>query len=586
MSINLVGRILLSQFRVDSFVAAGGMGAVYRVWDLKRNTPLAMKVLHADLADDPLILKRFKREANALKKLTHPNIVRFYGFYQTEEVAFLLEHYVDGRTLKEVLHERDSGQLSVEESLVYLKAISAALGYAHAHGVIHCDLKPGNVMIDQGGAIYVTDFGIARHAESVSTTLGFSGTAAYMAPEQCRAEPVSPQTDVYAMGILLYEMLTGARPFRGDEKDIPIAGTVNERVRYAQIHLPPPDPHQHNYAIPGALSSVISSALTKKPEERYHNTRDLFEAASRAVSVSPDAIPDRISVRIDQFDAIQAPNTPREQFTVRDAWRQGVRGFPVQLGLPLWVPVAGVVALLMLILGFVFVRRGGHSPLGSASLPDENTAVVERSDNNLGAIDANLTQGGTPTITLPTDTPVPIVTPTSEPEPTATVPSCAIRPLGEFASLWSRYEEELGCADYAEPRLIADAEQLFQQGHMFWRADIDIYYVIYDGGGARSGDWSQYDGKYNEGGLAACPELAPPDFVKLASGFGNVWCALGGENADIGWALDDQYGFGAGQGVIRVHDFQSGTIFQDSDGWAQGLVYLLFSDGQFIRAAL
>src|SRR5512136_323038 len=117
MSINLIGKVLLNQYRVEAFIASGGMGAVYRVWDLKRNVPLAMKVLHADLAEDPSVFKRFKREANALKKLAHPNIVPFYGLFQTGEFAFLLERFVDGPSLKDILRKRQGKPMPVEEAL-------------------------------------------------------------------------------------------------------------------------------------------------------------------------------------------------------------------------------------------------------------------------------------------------------------------------------------------------------------------------------------------------------------------------------------------------------------------------------------
>ena len=186
MSSQIVGQVIENQYRVDAFIASGGMGAVFRVWDLKRNAPLAMKVLHADLAEDPSIFKRFQREANALKKLTHPNIVPFYGLHHTQDFTFILEAYVDGPTLKDVLRAQNGKPMPISETLAYLKALSAALGYAHVHGVVHCDVKPGNVIIDRGGQVYLTDFGIARHAESTTTTLGAAGTPAYMAPEQIR----------------------------------------------------------------------------------------------------------------------------------------------------------------------------------------------------------------------------------------------------------------------------------------------------------------------------------------------------------------------------------------------------------------
>src|SRR3972149_638759 len=246
MSTNPIGQTLLHQYGVDAFIAPRGMGAVYRVWDLKRNVPLAMKVLHAELAEDPSVFKRFQREARALQKLAHPNIVPFYGLFQAQDIAFLLERFVDGPTLKDILRQRQGKPLPIEETLAYLKALSAAIGYAHANGVVHCDIKPGNVMIDPGGNVYLTDFGIARHTESITTsTVGAAGTPAYMAPEQIRGEQVTPATDVYALGVLLYEMLTGQRPFRGDDEGTESSGaTAAERIRYAHVHREPPDPRQ------------------------------------------------------------------------------------------------------------------------------------------------------------------------------------------------------------------------------------------------------------------------------------------------------------------------------------------------------
>jgi serine/threonine protein kinase len=299
MSGNLIGQVLLNQFRVDAFVASGGMGAVYKVWDLKRNVPLAMKTLHPELAEDPAVFKRFKREARALQKLTHPNIVPFYGLYQTHDFAFLLEAYIDGHSLRDILRSRNGQPLLLSEVLVYLKALSAALGFAHAHDVVHCDVKPANVMLDQGGNIFLTDFGIARHADSTSTTMATVGTAAYMAPEQVRGEPVNAASDVYALGVMLFEMLTGARPFRGTESGTESAGaTANERIRFAHLHLPPPDPRSLQPDIPESIASVIQKSLAKTPSERYSSTNDLLVSILEAAGINLSDIPDRASLGI------------------------------------------------------------------------------------------------------------------------------------------------------------------------------------------------------------------------------------------------------------------------------------------------
>jgi len=205
---NLIGQIFLNQFRVEAFIASGGMGAVYRVTDLKRNCPLAMKVLHADLADDPSVFKRFEREAQALQKLRHPNIVPFYGLFQSQGQPFLLEEFIEGNSLQGILRERNGQPLPVEETIIYMKGLCAALHYAHANKVVHCDVKPGNVLVNRQGNIFLADFGIAKFIDATTTmTMGGAGTPAYMAPEQIAGRSVAPATDIYALGVMLFEML-------------------------------------------------------------------------------------------------------------------------------------------------------------------------------------------------------------------------------------------------------------------------------------------------------------------------------------------------------------------------------------------
>ena len=310
-----IGQVLLGKYRVDQFIGAGGMGVVYQVWDLARDVPLAMKVLNADINEDPAQLRRFQREANELKRLSHPHIVPFYGFEISGETAFLLEGYIDGADLKRVLDSRPGKRLPIPEALIYLKAICPALGYAHANGVVHCDIKPSNVMIDRGGSIYLTDFGVARHVESTITSFSGAGTPGYMAPEQIRHAAVSPATDIYALGAMLFEMLTGRRPFRGDEKGSEAGGdTPGERVRYAHQYLPPPDPRAFNPAIPPALAQVILRALMKNPAQRYQNTREFFLAACQAAGLNPEQVGTRMTLPVGMSEQeTQAPPPLRAQ---------------------------------------------------------------------------------------------------------------------------------------------------------------------------------------------------------------------------------------------------------------------------------
>ena len=295
MSSNLIGQIILGRYRVDAFIEAGGMGVVYRIWDLTRSVSLAMKVLHEDLSEDPSVWKMFQREAEALSQLTHPHIVPFYGLFQTEAFSFFLEHFVDGESLKSRLQKTKGLPLPVSEALIYLKTLSSALGYAHYYGIIHCDIKPGNVLIDHGGNIFLTDFGIARSANSTTTTMAGAGTPAYMAPEQIRGESVTPSADVYALGILLYELLTGRRPFLGNEPESePFGPSTDQRIYFAQINLNAAAPNLLNPNVPPALAQVMMKALEKNASARFASTQELFLAACQAAGVRPETVPDRL----------------------------------------------------------------------------------------------------------------------------------------------------------------------------------------------------------------------------------------------------------------------------------------------------
>jgi serine/threonine-protein kinase len=428
MSTGLIGQTLQKQFRVDAFVAAGGMGAVYRVWDLKRNVSLAMKVLHADLAEDPSIMKRFLREANALKKLQHPNIVPFYGLHKEPDFVFLLQKYIDGPTLKQVLRLNPGQPLDLDQALIYLKGVSAALGYAHIHGVVHCDVKPGNVMLDQGGSIYLADFGIVRHAESTTTTLGFAGTAAYMAPEQCRAEAVTPQTDIYALSIMFYEMLAGRRPFIGSESGTESAGaTAAERIRYAHMFIPPADPSMLNPQIPRPLAEVMLKGLSKDASDRYTTTHELTDMACKAAGRDMLSVPDHAVVpkALQQRDTAGPGGPPYGS-------PPGVAPVPepsplkryLLLGIPV-VLIGGIVFVIALVIGGLLLFGGrkpadtpayGEPPAESAEIIPQPSTADEGKDESS---DAGEPEESVVIVTA-TDLPTPTAGPTDPPMPTET----------------------------------------------------------------------------------------------------------------------------------------------------------------------
>jgi serine/threonine protein kinase len=241
---NLIGQILLNRYRVDASLGRGAMADVYKVWDDQRAAYLAMKLLREDLAMDTIFLRRFRREAQALAQLQHPHIVRFYGLEEDELLAFILMDFVDGTTLQQEIRVARHA-LPPARVLEVLRPVCSALHFAHRQGLIHCDIKPSNIMIHNNGTILVADFGLAHMTEAAATSallLG-GGTFGYMAPEQARGEKPTVRTDIYALGIVLFEMLTGGeRPFTGEASDR--AGTARENVVWEQLNLVPPSPRR------------------------------------------------------------------------------------------------------------------------------------------------------------------------------------------------------------------------------------------------------------------------------------------------------------------------------------------------------
>ena len=196
------GDIIAGKYRVEKFIGGGGMADVYQVFDKDRGTQIALKRLKDFLAEDQTAVEGIRREANAYKQLTHPNIIPFYGLEESRVDKFILAGLIDGPSLKKFMSLRDFKPLSEKEALIIFKALCSALGFAHNKGVVHCDVKPANVLISSVGNVYLTDFGIARHAESTLTEYGGKppGTAYYMAPEQFVEGQVDATTDIYALG--------------------------------------------------------------------------------------------------------------------------------------------------------------------------------------------------------------------------------------------------------------------------------------------------------------------------------------------------------------------------------------------------
>ncbi|NGO13008.1 Stk1 family PASTA domain-containing Ser/Thr kinase [Streptomyces sp. HC44] len=280
----LVGQVLDGRYRVDARVAVGGMATVYRAVDTRLDRVLALKVMHPTLAADATFVDRFIREAKSVARLAHPNVVQVFDQGTDGAYVYLAMEYVAGCTLRDVLRER--GALQPRAALDILEPVLAALGAAHRAGFVHRDMKPENVLIGDDGRVKVADFGLVRAVDTVTNTTGsVLGTVSYLAPEQIEHGTADPRVDVYACGIVLYEMLTGDRPHSADS---PAA------VLYKHLHEDVPPPSAHVPGLPYDLDELVASATARTPEVRPHD----------AVALLAQVLDVRNGLTADQLDAV------------------------------------------------------------------------------------------------------------------------------------------------------------------------------------------------------------------------------------------------------------------------------------------
>lgn len=297
---SLIGEVISDRYRVTERIGTGGMADVYKGQDSVLNRPVAIKVLHKQFAREENFVARFRQEAQAAANLNHPNIVNVYDWGQQDGTNFIVMEYLAGENLKQILQEE--GPLPPSRAASIASDVLAALAFAHRKGVVHRDIKPHNIVIDPEGDVKVTDFGIARAVggSSLTQTGSVLGTAQYISPEQAQGHEVSANSDVYSMGIVLFELLTGQVPFEGDN---PVA------VALKHVHEVPPKPRSINSKIPKALENVILKALAKHPSRRYRGAPEMKEDLSRFLKGLPvdTPPPDEASAATQVMQAVGAP---------------------------------------------------------------------------------------------------------------------------------------------------------------------------------------------------------------------------------------------------------------------------------------
>jgi eukaryotic-like serine/threonine-protein kinase len=272
----VIGTLIGERFRLEEKVGSGGMSSVYRAFDPTLERRVAIKMMHRDLSGDPDQLERFRREARAVAQLNHPHVVTVIDAGEDDGAPYIVFEYVEGETLKERI--RRLGRLPIDEAIAYAIEIGRALECAHAHKLVHRDVKPQNVLIDPDGRAKVTDFGIARsmEAQGLTATGRVLGTTDYVSPEQALGHEVTEQSDIYSLGIVLYEMLTGEAPFKAD---------TQVAVAMKHVREPMPDAQRRRPEISATLAAVVERATAKETQNRYATVDEMVHDLEEVLAI-------------------------------------------------------------------------------------------------------------------------------------------------------------------------------------------------------------------------------------------------------------------------------------------------------------
>jgi len=354
-------RLIAGRYRIGSLVGRGGMAEVYEGYDTRLGRTVAIKLLKSDLANDPSFEEKFRGEAQASARMAHPSIVRIYDAGEEEttdsndnlvKTPFIIMELVKGKLLREIIH---AGQIDIDQAIKYVIGILSALEVSHRSGVIHRDIKPANVMISENDAVKVMDFGIARavsdNSATQAATAGIVGTAQYFSPEQARGETVDARTDLYSTGVILYELLAGRPPFKGESA---------VSVAYQHVSEMAPNPSDFNPQVTPELNAVVMRAMAKDRDERFQSAEEFREhllAAQSGVVVTrpqPKPITQIEPVQVDATELFEKPESlPTallEGFETAPSEQVSISNNKVGVGV-LWGLGTGVAVILI---GLVF----------------------------------------------------------------------------------------------------------------------------------------------------------------------------------------------------------------------------------------
>jgi tRNA A-37 threonylcarbamoyl transferase component Bud32 len=356
-------RVLNDRYEVDKPLGRGGMAQVFRGTDRVLGRTVAIKVLDQKHRNDAKFVTRFRREAQAAAGINHPNVVSVFDTGSEDGLHYIVMEYVDGETLDDVLAREKV--LPPERVVAIAEPVARALEAAHQKGMVHRDVKPGNIMLDRSGTVKVVDFGIARAAadDTLTQTGIVLGTAAYLSPEQAQGVAVDPRSDVYSLGCVLYEMLTGRKPFTGDSA---------LAIAYKHVREDPTPPSQVNPDIPPELEAVVTTAMAKDPAQRFPSGGAMQEALSAAAT---GEMPAMAAVGAEATEPLHGPGDTAVM-TAPETAPEPSPERPSRWWLP-WLVIA-VILLALIVLGFVAFggeepRRAGGGGPAQTETPAETT---------------------------------------------------------------------------------------------------------------------------------------------------------------------------------------------------------------------
>lgn len=570
-----VGDMLQGRYRVARQLGQGGMGAVYRVWDLRLNAPRAVKEMlpQPEINGQTLaqLRQQFQQEAAVLANLSHPHLVRVTDFFEEAGNAYLVMDFIEGESLAERITRE--GQLPEAQVLSWADQLLDALEYCHSQGIIHRDIKPQNVIVRPDGRVILVDFGLVKlwnpNDPRTRTAIRSMGTPEYAPPEQYDSQSGSTdaRSDIYSLGATLYQALTGQAP-----------PTATMRIVNPSVLAPV---RQLNPRVSPQLEAILMRALELRPEARFQTATEL-RMALRQWSAPPSAGVTPAGTAVMGAGGPPGAGYPYPPYAPLSAPAASTRALPWKIaGL-----VAGALVVLLLAgLTLANLLGGGREPLPPATariaantatatsiaeLPPTVTftAMPEAAPTDTPATPPPTTELPTPT-TPPTETPSPTSTraptPTSMPTSTPT-PACP-EVTGPFADLWRAEQARLGCATNAAHTTWTAVEN-FETGLMFWREDNDRIYAVY-----QDGTWQSFTNTWREGDptYTCGTNTTPPTPLR---GFGKVWCTYTYVRGGLGSATDLERGFDG-----TVQDFERGSILRLDTG----TIYLLFGDGKWSR---